>query len=178
MLCTGPYSGDTRACAAGGHPSRTPLAPLITPCMQQRPTNMQCRHSSPSGDSQTSIMHARKPCTIDVWISAFTRQVIRSCAATAMRSRAHLLSCPLACRQRHAQSRQGERGRIIGPHGMPWRNQASAILRARARALNHRPFGPASSPWRPPAWQRSVLSHAWLGGFGHRRSRESIDALS
>jgi hypothetical protein len=162
-LCTGPCSGHERALMAGGHPSRTPPAPPTTPCMQQRHTNMQGRHSSPSADCPTSITHARKSCNFEPCITALAPQIMRFCPASATRRRAHLFANPLSWRQRRAGARQGERRRVIGLHGQPGGRCASAVVRARAQAPAHLPFGPATSPWRPPAWKRPRSGQAWIG---------------
>ena len=143
--CAHPCSGDMRACAAGGHPSRTPPAPPTTTCMPERRPIMQLRRSNPQPDSPTSIMQARQSCIFEVCISAFAARIMRLFAAATMPSRAHLSTSPPRLSSKRADKAQGQRWSGIGLHGERRGFCAIAIVRAGAQA---RTF---SVP--PPSWR-------------------------
>ena len=147
--CAHPCSGDMRAHAAGGHPSRTPPAPPTTTCMPERPPITQDRRSSPRPDCLTSTVHARHSCIFDLCISTFAACSMRLCAATAMPSRAHLFLNPLACRQKRADKAQVSAGAASGCMGSAGRFVRSRSEGRAAERTIRSPSPPSSGQGSP-----------------------------
>ena len=121
----------------------TPGAPL-----QHLQPPLACSSPNPSGRAgfrahgprmPASTTHARISLPSSVCISAAMRQHAQCNSAATVRSRAHLLNCPLSLSRKRADMAQGQCGRGIGLRRAQGGFQASASLRAEAQASARRP---------------------------------------